>query len=184
MKLKNAKVKKNILNAAREKRLTSKEWTAGFLFKPVLGLPCYMGFSLVATTGGYSSLQHTDSLLWLLLLQSTGSKVCRARLSSCGTKAELLRSTWDLPIPGIKPMSPSLADVLFTTEPQRKSDSWIFNCQFGNNKTWKTVETVSSMCREKIILELYTQQKKFKNEGEKKTFSDNQKLSLPSVGPH
>ena len=135
VKLQNAKVKKNILNAAREKRLTSKEQTAGFLFKPVLGLPCYMGFSLVATTGGYSSLQRTDSLLWLLLLQSTGSRVCRARLSSCGTKAELLRSTWDLPIPGIKPKSPALADVLFTTEPQRKSDSWIFNCQFSNNKT-------------------------------------------------
>ena len=31
------------------------------------------------------------------------------RLSSCGSRAHLLRGTWDLPRPGLKPMSPALA---------------------------------------------------------------------------
>ena len=38
-------------------------------------------------------------------------------LSSCGTWTLLLCSKWDLPRPGIKPMSPALAAGFFTTEP-------------------------------------------------------------------
>ena len=46
--------------------------------------------SLVAASGGYSSLRCTGfSLLWLLLLQSTGSR--RAGFSSCSTWAQQLR---------------------------------------------------------------------------------------------
>ena len=42
------------------------------------------GLSLVVASGGYSSLQCVGfSLLWLLLLQSTGSR--HAGFSSCGT---------------------------------------------------------------------------------------------------
>ena len=38
---------------------------------------CCMGFSLVAVSSGYSSLQHVGfSLLWLLLFGSTGSRAC------------------------------------------------------------------------------------------------------------
>ena len=41
------------------------------------------GLSLVAVSGGYSSLRSTGfSLSWLLLLQSTGSR--RIGFSSCG----------------------------------------------------------------------------------------------------
>ena len=44
------------------------------------------GLSLVAASGGYSSLQCTGfSLRWLLLLRSTGSR--RAGFSSCSTRA-------------------------------------------------------------------------------------------------
>ena len=43
--------------------------------------------SLVAASGGYSSLQCTGFLLcWLLLLQSTGSR--RAGFSNCGMQAQ------------------------------------------------------------------------------------------------
>ena len=43
--------------------------------------------SLVAASGGYSSLQCTGfSFQWLLLLRSTGSR--RAGFSSCGTQAQ------------------------------------------------------------------------------------------------
>ena len=45
------------------------------------------GLSLVAASGGYSSLQCVGfSLRWLLLLWSTDSR--RAGFSSCGTRAQ------------------------------------------------------------------------------------------------
>ena len=66
------------------------------------------GLSLVVASGGYSSLGCAGfSLQWLLLLQSKGSR-CMG-FSSCGARAELLRSTWDLPGPGLEPVSPALA---------------------------------------------------------------------------
>ena len=47
------------------------------------------GFSLVAASGGYSSLRCAGfSLQWLLLLQSTGSR--HTGFSSCGTWAQQL----------------------------------------------------------------------------------------------
>ena len=42
------------------------------------------------------------------------------RLSSCGSRAQLLRGTWDLPRPGLKPVSPALAGRLSTTAPPGK----------------------------------------------------------------
>ena len=42
------------------------------------------------------------------------------RLSSCGSRAQLLRSMWDLPRPGLEPMSPALAGRLSTTAPPGK----------------------------------------------------------------
>ena len=77
------------------------------------------GLSLVVESGGYSLLWCTGfSLRWLLLLQSTGSRhvgfsscglqVLERRLSSCGALAYLLRGMWDLPGPGLEPVSPAL----------------------------------------------------------------------------
>ena len=42
------------------------------------------------------------------------------RLSSCGSRAQLLRGMWDLPRPGLEPMSPALAGGLSTTAPPGK----------------------------------------------------------------
>ena len=42
------------------------------------------------------------------------------RLSSCGSRAQLLRGTWDLPRPGLEPLSPALAGRLPTTAPPGK----------------------------------------------------------------
>ena len=42
------------------------------------------------------------------------------RLSSCGSRAQLLRGMWDLPRPGLKPMSPALAGRFSTTVPPGK----------------------------------------------------------------
>ena len=53
-------------------------------------------------------------------LSSCGSRALERRLSSCGTRALLLRSMWDLPRPGLKPMSPALASGFLTTAPPGK----------------------------------------------------------------
>ena len=42
------------------------------------------------------------------------------RLSSCGSRAQLLRGMWDLPRPGLEPVSPALAVRLSTTAPPGK----------------------------------------------------------------
>ena len=42
------------------------------------------------------------------------------RLSNCGLQAQLLRGMWDLPRPGLEPVSPALAGRLPTTAPPGK----------------------------------------------------------------
>ena len=42
------------------------------------------------------------------------------RLSNCGSRAQLLRGTWDLPRPGLEPVSPASAGRLSTTVPPGK----------------------------------------------------------------
>ena len=89
------------------------------------------GLSLVAVSRGYSLLWCTGFLLqWLLLLRSTGSRragfsscgsrALERRLSSCGAWSYLLRGMWDLPEPGIEPVSPALAGRFLNTAPPGK----------------------------------------------------------------
>ena len=47
------------------------------------------------------------------------------RLSSCGSRAQLLRGMWDLPRPGLKPASPALAGRFSTTVPPGKPYNFI-----------------------------------------------------------
>ena len=42
------------------------------------------------------------------------------RLSNCGSRTQLLRGMWDLPRPGLEPVSPALAGRLSTTVPPGK----------------------------------------------------------------
>ena len=90
--------------------------------------------SLVAASGGYSSLWCVGfSWRWLLLLWSMGSRhvgfsscglwALEHRLSSCGTEAQLLHGMWDLPRPGLEPVSPALAGGFLTTVPPGKPQS-------------------------------------------------------------
>ena len=84
--------------------------------------------SLVVASRGYSSLQCMGfSLRWLLLLRSMGSRhagvrscgsrALERRLSSCGAWASLLCGVWELPGPGLEPLSPALAGGFLTTAP-------------------------------------------------------------------
>ena len=42
-------------------------------------------------------------------------------LSSCGARASLLRGMWDLPGPGLEPVTPALAGGFLTSVPPGKS---------------------------------------------------------------
>ena len=49
------------------------------------------------------------------------------RLSSCGSRAQLLHGMWDPPRPGLEPVSPALAGRLSTTAPPGKPPiMWVF----------------------------------------------------------
>ena len=71
------------------------------------------GLSLVVASGGHSSSRCAGlSLSWPLVAEH---RLQTCRLSNCGSRAQLLRGTWDLPRPGLKPMSPALAGRFSTT---------------------------------------------------------------------
>ena len=48
------------------------------------------------------------------------------RLSSCGSRAQLLCGMWDLPRPGLEPLSPALAGRFSTTAPPGKPSTFLF----------------------------------------------------------
>ena len=108
-----------------------------YLFLAVLGLHCCMwAFSSCGGWGILFVAMHGLLIRWLLLLRSTGSRLVgfsscgswalERRLSSCGTRAYLFRSMWDLPRPGLEPMSPALAGRFLTTVPPGKSLHYFF----------------------------------------------------------
>ena len=102
----------------------------------VLGLHCYIDFSLAAEIRGYSLVAVHEVLtavaslavaslavskaLWCSSFSSRGSRALEHRLTNCGAWAYLLRGIWDFPRPGIKTASLALADGLFATEPLGK----------------------------------------------------------------
>ena len=55
-----------------------------------------------------------------------GHRLQTRRLSSCGSRAQLLRGMWDLPRPGLEPVSPASAGRLSTTAPPGKPPLCLF----------------------------------------------------------
>ena len=128
----------NLKGPEKKAKSTSKqrceEWILFILFIYLClhwGFVAERGLSLVVASGGYSSLWCVSfPLLWLLLLQSMGSRhmgfrscgsrALERRLRSCGSRAQLLRGMWDLPGPGLEPVSPALAGRFSTTAPPGK----------------------------------------------------------------
>ena len=53
-------------------------------------------------------------------LSSCGARALERRLGSCGARALLLCAMWDLPGPGLEPLSPALAGGFLTTTPPRR----------------------------------------------------------------
>ena len=97
---------------------------AGFLYLRQVGATLH--FSVQAShCGGFSccearALGGRASVVVAHGLSSCGSQALERRLSGCGARAQLLRGIWDLPGPGLEPMSPTLAGGFLTTAPPGK----------------------------------------------------------------
>ena len=97
-----------------------------YYFKNILFIFSCAGSSLLHV--GFLQLQPAGAPLGCGARAShcSGFSCCRAwalecELSSCGSGAQLLHSMWDLPGPGIKPVSPALTGRLLSTAPPGKS---------------------------------------------------------------
>ena len=90
------------------------EW--GLLSVAVRGI-----FIAVASGCGAQALGAWASVVAARGLSSCGLQALEHRLSSCDAWAYLLCGMWDLPGPGLKPVSPALAGRFLTTVPPGKS---------------------------------------------------------------
>ena len=90
-----------------------------YLFMAVLGLRfCARAFSSCGKWGPlFIAVRGPLTIAASLVAEH---RLQMRRLSSCGSRAQLLRGMWDLPRPGLDPMSPALAGRLSTTAPPRK----------------------------------------------------------------
>ena len=76
---------------------------------------------------GFSCCGAWASVVMACGFSSCGSQALEAKVNSCGAWAKLLWGMWDLPRPGIEPVSPALAGGFFTTEPPGKPARRILN---------------------------------------------------------
>ena len=83
------------------------------------------GLSPAAASGGHSS-SWCAGLLTIAASLVAEHRLQTRRLSSCGSRAQLLRGMWDPPIPGLEPVSPALAGRLSTTAPPGKPGKYFY----------------------------------------------------------
>ena len=76
------------------------------------------GLFLVAASGGPLFIAVRGPLT------IAASLVAERRLSNCGSRAQLLRGMWDLPRPGLEPVSPALAGRFSTIAPPGKPENF------------------------------------------------------------
>ena len=85
----------------------------------VLGLRfCARAFSSCGKWGPLFITVHGPLTIMVSLVVE--HRLQTRRLSNCGSRAQLLRGMWDLPRPGLEPVSPALAGGLSTTAPPGK----------------------------------------------------------------
>ena len=90
-----------------------------YLFMAVLGLRfCARAFSSCSKWGPLFIVVHGPLTIAASLVVE--HKFQTRRLSNYGSQAQLLRSTWDLPRPGLEPVFPALAGRFSTTAPPGK----------------------------------------------------------------
>ena len=92
----------------------------------VLGLRfCARAFSSCGKWGTLLIVVRRPLTVAASLIEEHRLQTCR--LSNCGSRAQLLRGMWDLPRPGLEPVSPALAGRFSTTAPPGKPSWSLFN---------------------------------------------------------
>ena len=92
----------------------------------VLGLRfCARAFSSCGKQGPLFITVRRPLTITASLVAEHRLQMCR--LSNCGSRAQLLRGMWDLPRPGLEPVSPALAGRFSTTAPPGKPNKPIFD---------------------------------------------------------
>ena len=90
-----------------------------YLFLAVLGLRfCVRAFSSCGKWGPLFIAVRGPLAIAASLV--TEHRLQTHRLSSCGSQAQLVCGMWDLPRPGLEPVSPALAGRFSTTAPPGK----------------------------------------------------------------
>ena len=77
-------------------------------------------------------------LQWLWFLGS--------RVASCAAQAQLLLDRWDLPRPGIKPVSPAFAGGFLTTGPAGKPWFGFARNLHGKDPGWPLAPWAGAVC--------------------------------------
>ena len=97
-----------------------------YLFLAVLGLRfCARAFSSSGERGPlFIAVRGPLTIVASLVVEH---RLQTRRLSNCGSRASLLRGMWDLPRPGLEPVSPALAGGFSTTAPPGKPWMWLLN---------------------------------------------------------
>ena len=109
-----------------------------YLFLAVLGLRfCARAFSSCGKRGPLFITVRGPLTVAASLVAEHGLQT--RRLSNRGSRAESLRGMWDLPRPGLKPVSPALAGRFSTTAPPGKPPSLFFCLCFYLNFLLLTV---------------------------------------------
>ena len=98
-----------------------------YLFLAVLGLRfCVRAFSSCGKWGPlFIEVQGPLTIAASLVAEH---RLQTRRLSNCGSRAQLLRSMWNPPRPGLEPVFPALAGRLSTTAPPGKPSNGVSFC--------------------------------------------------------
>ena len=95
------------------------QFTSFYLFLAVLGLRfCTRALSSCGKWGPLFIAARGPLIIAASLVAE--HRLQTRRLSNCGSRAQLLRGMWDLPRPGLEPLSPALAGRFSTTAPPGK----------------------------------------------------------------
>ena len=96
-----------------------------YLFLAVLGLCCCA--QVFSSCGKWGPLFiAVRGPLTIMASLVAEHRLQTRRLSNCGSRAQSLRGMWDLPRPGLEPVSPALAGRLSTTAPPGKPNSYFY----------------------------------------------------------
>ena len=123
----------SVANTPLGHQATSYEWFFFSTFKNCFYLSIYFRLHRVLVCSGCGRRGLLSSVvcrlsLWWPLLQSMGSG--HSGFSTCGSQARLPWGMWDLPRPGVKPMSPALGGGFSCTG---RMSPFIFEIQLTYN---------------------------------------------------